>query len=274
MERRLAAILVADAVDYSRLMGEDEAGTYARYKAVRNEFIEPLVADHRGRIVKSLGDGFLVEFHSVVDAVECAVAWQQGLSAREEEVPEPRRLQFRIGINLGDVIIEDEDVFGDGVNVATRLEGLADPGKVCISGMVYQEVKSKLALGYEDLGEQKLKNIAEPLRVYRVVSGVPTVKTVLSSSVVLPHPGKPLIAVLPFENLSGDPEQEYFADGMTRDLVTEVGRFSTLGVISAATMFAYKNRRVSVADIHRDLWGISERGLVRSSLNDRDCPSV
>ena len=205
VQRRLAAILAADVAGYSRLMGEDEEGTLATLTAHLSELIEPCIAEHRGRVVKTTGDGLLAEFASVVDAVKCAVAFQEGMAERNTDTPEDRRIEFRIGVNLGDVIVQDDDVYGDGVNIAARLEGLAEPGSVVVSGKVHEEVRSKLEFGFDDLGPQEVKNIAEPVRAFRVA---PDASTTKNGDAVLPLPDKPSIAVLPFENMSGDPEQE------------------------------------------------------------------
>lgn len=269
IERRLAAILCADAVGYSRLMGADEVGTHARFQELRREFIEPLVADYRGNIFKFTGDGFLVEFHSVVDAVKCAVAWQQGLYEHRKEVADEQRLRFRIGINLGDVIVGDEDIHGEGVNVAARLEGFAEPSGICVSGKVYQEVKDKLPFGYESLGERKIKNIADPVRIYRVKAETLAGRDRLSSSAPPPLPDKPSIAVLPFINMSGDLEQEYFSDGITEDIITELSRFHSLFVIARNSSFAFKNTAIDVREIAHQL-GVRYvlEGSVRKA-NDR-----
>ena len=296
MERRLAAILAADMVGYTRLMGADEAGTLARLKALRAEVIDPEIAEHNGRLVKLMGDGALVEFASVVDAVVCAVAIQRELAARDEEVPEDRRITFRMGINLGDVIVEGDDIYGDGVNIAARLEGLAEPGGICVSRTVFDHVKGKVDFGFEDLGAQRVKNVAEPVSVYRVlleseagavsaakpvqarkswtrpalaaglgalavVAGVlfwqrpwaPDVEPASIERMAFPLPEKPSIAVLPFDNLSGDPEQEYFADGMTDDLITDLSRLSGLFVIARNSVFTYKNKPVKVQQVAEEL---------------------
>ena len=201
--RRLAAILAADVAGYSRLMGADEEGTLGALKAIRRELGDPKVKEHRGRIVKTTGDGLLIEFASVVDAVRCAVEVQQGMTERNTEVPEEKRIEFRIGINLGDIIRDGRDIFGDGVNVAARLEALAEPGGICVSRVVYDQVRDKLDVAFEDLGEQQVKNIARPVHVWRVRLGT---KSAISAP--LPLHDKPSIAVLPFANMSGDPEQE------------------------------------------------------------------
>ena len=302
-ERKLAAILAADVVGYSRLVGDDEAGTIARLKALRKEFIEPLIAEYRGRVVKLMGDGALLEFASAVDAVECAVAIQNGVAEREAAVPEDRRLAFRIGINVGDIIVEDGDILGDGVNVAARLEGLAEPGGICIARNVYNQVKAKLDLAFEPMGEHRVKNIAEPLTVYRLnldapgrashrrslwtqsrwqaaaaavvlllaaaATGawytlwppVPESITAESAAVTpaaakkpaLPLPDKPSIAVLPFDNLSGDPKQERLAGGLTEDVITDLSRFRELFVIARNSTEVYKGKAVDIRQVGREL---------------------
>jgi TolB-like protein/class 3 adenylate cyclase/Flp pilus assembly protein TadD len=296
IQRRLAAILAADVVGYSRLMGEDEAGTLAQLKTHRKELIDPKTAEHHGRVVKLMGDGVLVEFASVADAVECAVEIQRAMAKRNAETPEEHRIEFRIGINLGDVIVEGQDIYGDGVNIASRLEGLAQPGGVCVSGKVYDEVANKLRFGFEDLGEQQVKNIAEPVRVYRVLpdpdapggainrgksrrrpSRWPVTAAAVAILIVLagglawwrpwsadietasvermafPLPDKPSIAVLPFANLSGDPDQGYFADGMTDDLITDLSKVSGLFVIARNSSFVYKGQTVEIRQVAEDL---------------------
>ena len=216
MERRLAAILAADVVGYSRLMGEDEAGTLSALLRIRKEFIEPLVAEHRGRVVKLMGDGILAEFASVVDAVNCAVAWQNGIGEQD--------LQFRIGVNLGDVIIEDGDIYGNGVNVAARLEGLSEPGGICLTGDAYRQVRGMIEAEFEDLGEQDVKNVAEPVRVYRIATTESGAVSAERAGEPLTLPDKPSIAVLPFTNISSDTELEFFADGMTEEIITALSR--------------------------------------------------
>ena len=223
MARRLSAILAADVVGYSRLMEMDEAGTLAALKAHRGECIDPLIAKHGGRIVKLMGDGALVEFGSVVDAVECAVAVQQGMAKRHADVPKDKRVDFRIGVNLGDIIVEGDDIYGDGVNIAARLEALAEPGGICVSGTVHEHIAGKHGHAFIDDGEQTVKNMSRPVRVWRWSEGASDIAPVPSASAALPLTDKPSVAVLPFENLSGDAEQEYFANGMTRDLTTEMG---------------------------------------------------
>ena len=248
MERRLAAILAADVVGYSHLMGLDEVGTLAALKAHREELIEPKVAEHHGRIVKLMGDGALVEFASVIDAVECAAAIQQGMNKRNTKMPENRRIEFRIGINIGDIIVEDQDIYGDGVNVAARLEGLADPGGICVSRNVFNQVKNKVDLGFEDMGEQRVKNIAEPVLAYRVQLARPSA---VNAPPVLPD--KPSIAVLPFNNMSGDSEQEYLSDGITEDIITALSRLRWFLVIARNSTFVYKGRSVDVKQVGREL---------------------
>jgi adenylate cyclase len=250
VERRLAAILAADVVGYSRLMGCDETGTLERLKVHRSELVEPLIAEHRGRIVKLMGDGALCEFASVVDAVACAIAIQEGMAGRERDVPEAERVRFRIGINLGDIIVEGEDIYGDGVNVAARLEGHAGPDGICLSEDAYRQVKSKIKVDFEDLGQRELKNIAEPVRIYRIGPGTITSPPAVS----LPrHHNKISIAVLPFANMSRDPEQEYFSDGITEDIITELSRFRSLFVIARNSSFHYKNQSPMVQDVGRQL---------------------
>jgi TolB-like protein len=244
LERRLAAILAADLVGYSVLMGEDEAGTLSAVSDVITELVTPLVAEHHGRVVKLMGDGILAEFASVVDAVSCAVAWQERMAKDTGG-----KLRFRIGINLGDVIHQDGDIFGNGVNVATRLEGLAEPGGICLSDSVHREVKGKLALGFEDLGDQRVKNIAEPIRAFRVngVGAGPGKENTAA------RPEKPSIAVLPFTNMSGDPEQEFFSDGISEDIITGLARFRTLFVIARNSSFSFKGTHVDIKEVGRKL---------------------
>jgi adenylate cyclase len=254
MERRLAAILAADVVGYSRLMGEDETGTLKRLKSLRSELVQPTITERKGRVVKLMGDGLLAVFSSVVEAVQCAIDIQQSMTGREADLSGERRLRLRIGVNLGDVIVEGSDIYGDGVNVAARLEGLAEPGGVCISGKVREEVRNKVSAAFEDLGEQKVKNIAEPVRVYRWDhAGVDRAPGMMSADETLPLPDKPSIAVLPFDNMSGDPEQEYFSDGITEDIITELSRFRSLFVIARNSSFHYKGRSPKVQDIGREL---------------------
>ena len=247
VERRLAAILAADVAGYSRLMGVDEEGTLAALKAYRRELIDPKIAEHRGRIVKTTGDGALVEFLSAVDAVRCAMEIQRAMTERSAETPEERRIEFRIGINVGDIIIDEGDIYGDGVNIAARVEALASPGAICLSDNAYQQIKGKLALDVTNMGEQQLKNIAQPVRVYGVrLDGTPV-------GAALALPDKPSIAVLPFQNMSGDPEQEYFADGMVEDIITALSRMRWLLVIARNSSFTYKGRAVDVKQVGREL---------------------
>jgi adenylate cyclase len=208
MQRRLAAILAADIVGYTRLMGADETGTLRRFTELRQQGLEPLIAEHHGRVFKLMGDGLLVEFASVVDALVCAHAWQKSVAAREVAVDEDKRLKFRIGVNLGDVIVEGDDIHGDGVNIAARIESLAEPGGICLSGDAFRHAKGKLEMAFEDLGEQDLKNVAEPVRVYRVTADWPIAVTTSVKTQPLSLTDKPSIAVLPFANMSGDTEQE------------------------------------------------------------------
>ena len=251
VERRLAAILAADVVGYSRLMGQDETGTLDRMRELRRELIDPTVAEHKGRLVKTTGDGILIEFPSVVEAVACAVAVQRGMVERNASVPEERRIEFRVGINTGDVIVEAGDIHGDGVNVAARLEALAEPGGICVSGVVYDQVQGRLECGFDDLGERNLKNIARPLRVYQVRAGYPPSTAVPTPAFVLPD--KPSIAVLPFQNISGDPEQDYFADGMVEEITTALSRIRWLFVIARNSSFTYKGQVIDVKRIGREL---------------------
>jgi adenylate cyclase len=250
--RRLAAILAADVAGYSRLMGADEEGTLERLKALRRELVDPKIAEHHGRIVKTTGDGLLVEFASVVDAVRCAVEVQQATSDRNAGISADSRIELRIGINLGDVIVEGEDLYGDGVNIAARIEALADPGGVFVSNTVHDHVRDRLPFLFEDLGEQQVKNIARPLRVYRV-GWSPATRQPIAPTAVLPLPDKPSIAVLPFANLSGDPEQEYFADGMVEEIITALSRIRWLFVIARNSAFTYKGRAVDLKQVGREL---------------------
>ena len=254
MERRLAAILAADVVGYSRLMGNDEAGTLERLKAVRKELVEPNIAERKGRVVKLMGDGILVEFPSVVEAVQCAVDIQQTMAGLGADVPEEQRIRLRIGVNLGDLIVEGSDIYGDGVNVAARLEGLAEPGGVCISGKVHEEIKNKLPAAFEDMGEQKVKNIDRPVQVWRWLpdEGGPA-GAVARTQQPLQLPDKPSIAVLPFDNMSGDPEQEYFSDGITEDIITALSKFRWFFVIARNSSFTFKGKSVDVKQVAEEL---------------------
>jgi adenylate cyclase len=298
MERRLAAILAADVVGYSRLIREDEAGTLAALKAHREQLIAPKVAERKGRIVKLMGDGLLVEFPSAVEAVQCAVEIQHMIGDRNADVPEENRIAYRIGINIGDIVVEDDDIYGDGVNVAARLEGLAEPSGICVARNVFDQVKDKLDLTIEHLGEREVKNIAEPVTVYRVVldakaaklvtpvvhkatkpvnrrwvvaataaavlvaavGGVfwwqpwaPDVEPASIERMAFPLPEKPSIAVLPFTNMSDDPEQEYLSDGITEDIITALSRFPDLFVIARTSTFTYKSKPVKVQQVSEEL---------------------
>jgi adenylate cyclase len=256
--RRLAAILAADVAGYSRLMGEDEEGTLARLKAIRRELADPKIKEHHGRIVKTTGDGLLVEFASVVDAVRCAVEVQREMGERNADVPQGRRIELRMGINVGDIIKDGRDIYGDGVNVAARLEALAEPGGICVSRMVRDQVRDKLAFSFEDMGEQQVKNIARPIRVHRILLGEKTNRSQTQTSEPqqnppLALPDKPSIAVLPFQNMSGDPEQEYFADGMVEEIITALSRIRWLFVIARNSSFTYKGQSVDVKQVGREL---------------------
>ena len=271
--RRLAAILAADVAGYSRLMGEDEEGTHERLQAHLRELVEPKIEEHRGRIVKNTGDGLLAEFASVVDAVRCAVEVQRATADREPDVPEDRRIKFRIGVNLGDVIVEEHDIFGDGVNVAARLEGLAEPGGICISRMVRDQIRDKLPYPFEDMGEQQVKNIARRVRVYawrpEGVVDLPASIAPRAASISEPVTAPRLsIVVLPFTNLSSDPEQQYFADGVADDLTTDLSRLANMLVISRNTAFTYRSKSVDTKQIGREL-GVryALEGSVRRSGN-------
>jgi adenylate cyclase len=252
--RRLTAILAADVAGYSRLMGADEEGTHERLQAHFQELVNPKIAEHRGRIVKNTGDGLLAEFASVVDAVRCAVEVQRGMAERNAGTPPERRIEFRIGINLGDVIAEEHDIFGDGVNVAARLEALAEPGGVLISNTVHDHVRDRLTIAFEDLGDHQVKNITRPVRVYRVRDPASSAEQAAPiSAPPLPLPDKPSIAVLPFQNMSSDPEQEFFADGIAEDVITALSRYPSLFVIARNSSFTYKGRAIDVKQVGREL---------------------
>jgi adenylate cyclase len=254
--RRLAAILSADVVGYSRLMAIDEAGTLGRLKALRHAVIDPLIARHNGRIVKLMGDGALVEFASVVDAVACAMEVQKSVSANQADAPEDQRLVLRIGINLGDIIVEGDDIYGDGVNVAARIEGLATPGGICISRSARDQVRDKLNISLEDMGEVEVKNIPRAVRIFRVrVDGArpSAASDPAPAAQAAALPDKPSIAVLPFDNMSGDPEQEFFADGLTEDILTALSRFRGLFVISRNSAFVYKGKATNLQEVAKDL---------------------
>src|SRR6516225_5002463 len=249
--RRLAAILAADIAGYSRLMGADEVGTVQALREHRAA-AEPLIAEHGGRVVKTTGDGLLIEFGSVVGAVECALGLQRLAVERNTGTPAERQMEWRIGIHIGDVLIQGDDILGDGVNIAARLEGIAEPGGICISEDTFRQVRGKVEAEFVDLGEQSLKNIARPLRVYRVGSS-PAAKQPITAPAVLPLPDKPSIAVLPFANMSGDPEQDYFADGMVEEIITALSRIRWLFVIARNSSFTYKGQAVDVKQVGRDL---------------------
>ncbi len=251
VERRLAAILAADVVGYSRLIETDEEGTLGRLKALRAELIDPKIAEHRGRIVKTTGDGLLVEFASVVGALRCASECQAALAEASATLPPDRRIVFRIVIHQGDIVVEDDDIFGDGVNVAARLEGLAEPGGICVSARVQEDAAGRLDLAFDDMGEQALKNIARPVRAYRIVTSGASALPQMSSGPALPD--KPSIAVLPFQNMSGDPEQEYFADGMVEEIITALSRIRWLFVIARNSSFSYKGQAIDVKQVGREL---------------------
>jgi adenylate cyclase len=252
--RRLAAIVAADVAGYSRLMGLDEVGT-ARTLREHRKVTDALVAKHGGRLVKTTGDGVLLEFPSVVDAVECAAAVQEVMAQRNEGVTADRQMLFRIGINLGDILIEGDDILGDGVNIAARLEGIAEPGGVCISASAYDHVRGKVAIDFSDLGEQRLKNIDRPVRAYatKPLAHTQTVAALPEPQKPLPLPDKPSIAVLPFQNMSGDPEQEYFADGVVEDIITALSRFKSLFVIARNSSFTYKGKAVDIKQVGQEL---------------------
>ena len=251
--RRLAAILAADVAGYSRLMGADEEGTLERLKALRRELVDPTIAKHKGRIVNTTGDGLLVEFASVVDAVRCAVAVQQAMPERNTGVAADSRIELRIGINLGDVIVDGDDLYGDGVNIAARIEGLAEPGAVFVSNTVRDQVRDRLPFSLDDLGERRVKNIARPVRVYRVSDVAAAKSPSASAPPALPLPDKPSIAVLPFANMSGDPEQEYFVDGMVEEIITALSRIRWLYVIARNSSFTYKDQAIDVKRVGREL---------------------
>jgi len=255
VERRLAAILAADVVGYSRLVGVDEVGTLERLRVLRRELADPMIKEHRGRIVRITGDGLLVEFASVVDAVRCAVDIQREMALRNAEVPVDQRIEFRIGINLGDIMNDGQDIYGDGVNVAARLEALATPGGICVSRVVRDQVRDKLNFSFDDRGEQQVKNIARPVRVFdvKIAGETMTLTSYSTAPALLPIPDKPSIAVLPFQNMSGDPEQEYFADGMVEEIITALSRIRWLFVIARNSSFTYKGQSVTVRQVGREL---------------------
>jgi adenylate cyclase len=240
IERRLAAILAADVVGYSRLMGQNEERTLTDLKGARRTLVDPAIAAHRGRIVKATGDGLLVEFASAVDAVRCAIEVQASMAQRNGDLPQDLRLDYRVGIHVGDIIVDDNDIFGDGVNIAARLEGIAEPGAICISDDAHRQVRGKIDAAFHDMGPQALKNIAESVRAWQIfVDDAAGASQTAASSPSLALPDKPSIAVLPFQNMSGDSEQEYFADGMVEDIITALSRFKSLFVIARNSSFTY-----------------------------------
>jgi adenylate cyclase len=257
MERRLAAVLALDVAGYSRLMGRDEEGTLTRLKTFRKNLVDPTIVSHHGRIVKTTGDGILAEFASAVDAARCAAEVQRGMAQQNAEMSQESGIEFRIGIHVGDIIVDDNDIFGDGVNIAARLEGIAEPGGIYISDDTHRQIRGKVDIFYDDLGPQTLKNIAEPMRVWRILlddnsaSTIPPSHARLADSLALPD--KPSIAVLPFQNLSGDPEQQYFADGMVEDIITALSHFKSLFVIARNSSFTYKGRAVDIKRVGREL---------------------
>src|SRR5579872_1488117 len=271
VERRLAAILAADVAGYSRMMGADEVGTLAALKALRRPIVDPAIAEHHGRIVKTTGDGMLVEFASAVDAVNCAVDVQGKMTERAAKASGPR-IRFRIGINIGDIIIDGDDIFGDGVNVAARVENECAPGGVCLSGNAFEQVRGKTSFAFDDLGEKSLKNIDRPVRLYAHRSAGSSAATDTKSAGEAPKPlllpDKPSIAVLPFQNMSSDPEQEYFADGMVEEIITALSRFKALFVTARNSSFTYKGRSVDVKQVGREL-GVRYvlEGSVRKAAN-------
>ena len=279
VERRLAAVLAADVAGYSRLMGREEERTLADLKSSRKTVVDPAIGAHRGRIVKTTGDGVLVEFASVVDATRCAVQVQLGMAARNADFAPDTRLVFRIGIHVGDIIIDDNDIFGDGVNIAARLQGIADPGGICISEDAHRQIRGKVETVFNDIGLQALKNIAEPMRAWLAKPGSPNTMPVPDIAPPLALPDKPSIAVLPFQNMSGDPEQEYFADGMAEDIITALSRFKSLFVIARNSSFTYKGKGVDIKQVGREL-GVryvlegsvrKAAGKVRITGIDRGC---
>ena len=254
MERRLAAILATDVVGYTRLIRADEEGTIAALKSLRANLIDPKIAAHHGRIVKLMGDGMLAEFPSVVDAVRAAVETQQAVAEHNSALPEDKRIEFRVGINLGDVVIDGDDIHGDGVNIAARLEGMAEPGGICISGMVYEAVRDRIDIPFEDLGEQEVKNIDRPVRVWRWTADAGLVASISAKTdEPLSLPDKPSIAVLPFTNMSSDPEQEYFSDGVADDIITELSKFDDLFVIARNSSFSFRGKADKVQKIAAEL---------------------
>ncbi len=263
VQRRLAAILAADVVGYSRMMRENEAGTLAQLKTHRIEVFDPRIAEHNGRIVKTTGDGVLVDFASAVDATECAIKIQRALARRNEDVPEGHRIELRIGINLGDIIVDEDDIYGDGVNEAARLEGLCDTGEVYVSAVVHDQVEGKIEAAFDDLGEHTVKNIDKPIRVYRVSSEVRSAVAGPLATKVDKIFNRPAVAVLPFENLSGDPEQEYFSDGLSEDVITMLSAWRSFPVMARNSSFAFKGQSRDVREIAEDL---SARYVIEGSV--------
>ena len=258
LQRRLTAILAADVAGYSRLMGADEEGTLAQLKTLRKTLVDPTIAAHRGRIVKTTGDGILVEFASAVDAARGAAEFQRAMAMQNINVPQDKRIEFRIGIHVGDIIIDDNDIFGDGVNIAARLEGIAEPGGICVSDDAQRQIRGKIELAFDDMGPQSLKNIAEPMRAWRLQidkSSPSTLPKRAAAETAQPPtlPDKPSVAVLPFQNMSGDPEQEYFADGMVEEIITALSRFKSLFVIARNSSFTYKGKAVDIKQVGREL---------------------
>jgi adenylate cyclase len=273
VERRLVAVLAADVAGYSRLMGADEEGTLARLKAVRKTLVDPTITVHRGRIVKTTGDGMLVEFASAVDAARCAAEIQRGMAEQNSDVPHGTQIEFRIGIHVGDIIIDDNDIFGDGVNIAARLEGIAEPGSVCVSDDAQRQIRGKIDIAFDDIGSQTLKNIVEPMRTWRMrldggVLPIPPAEPPSEANQPLALPDKPSIAVLPFQNMSGDPEQEHFCDGLVEDIITTLSKLARLRVIARNSTFVYKGRSVDIREAAKQL-GVRYvlEGSVRKSGN-------
>jgi class 3 adenylate cyclase len=254
VKRRLAAVLAADVAGYSRLMGRDEEGTLAQLKSFRKSLVDPAIAEHGGRIVKTTGDGMLVEFASAVGAACCAIDVQRGMAQQNADVPQDVRIELRVGIHVGDIIIDENDIFGDGVNIAARLEGIAEPGGVCISDDAQRQIRGKVDIGFDDMGLQTLKNIAEPMHAWRMQIGAVSASSLPKNvaaglSQPLSLPDKPSIAVLPFQNMSGDPEQEYFADGIVEDIITALSHFKSLFVIARNSSFTYKGKAADIKQV-------------------------
>ena len=268
VQRRLAAILAADVAGYSRMVGADEVGTLAALKAHRRELIDPKIAKHHGRIVKTTGDGMLVEFASVVEAVRCAVEVNEAMAKRNADVPEEKRIEFRVGINVGDIIIDEGDILGDGVNIAARLVGIAQPGTICLSKAARDQVRDKIDIAFEDMGEYSLKNIARPVHVYQAGTH-PLQAEAAEKRPALALPDKPSIAVLPFQNMSGDPEQEYFGDGTAEDIISTLSRVKGFFVIARNSSFTYREKAVDIRRVSREL-GV--RYVLEGSVRRSGCP--